>query len=134
VEDRIPVAQGLQEIPFPYVLDGAGQQGPAQAGAITRTRMVVARAPGRAGRALPRRHACPHHSPDPRWFALHKLWLGAQAKRNPAKRWKGVAQGNALLDAVAEAMPHYDLGSDIAADLPVELTPYFEGWRTTHQA
>lgn len=73
-------------------------------------------------------------APDPRWFALHKLWLGAQAKRNALKRRKDVAQGNALLDAVAEAMPHYDLGSDFAADLPLELTPYFQGWRTTRQA
>ena len=28
-------------------------------------------------------------APDPRWFALHKLWLGAQAKRDPLKRRPG---------------------------------------------
>ena len=67
-------------------------------------------------------------APDPRWFALHKLWLGAQFKRNPLKRRKDVAQGGALLDAVAEAMPHYSLSSDFAAELPTELQPYFEEW------
>lgn len=73
-------------------------------------------------------------APDPRWFALHKLWLGAQAKRNPLKRRKDVAQGHALLDAVSEAMPHYDLGKDFAADLPAELAPYFERWQEASRA
>lgn len=44
-------------------------------------------------------------TPDPRWFALHKLWMSAQAKRNPLKRPKDRTQGLALLDAVATAMP-----------------------------
>jgi hypothetical protein len=68
-------------------------------------------------------------APDPRWFALHKLWLGAQAKRNPLKRRKDTVQGCALLDAVSEAMPHYPLGAEFEAELPVELVPFFEEWR-----
>src|SRR3546814_3958212 len=39
-------------------------------------------------------------APDPRWFALHKLWMSQQLKRNPQKRPKDRAQGLALLDAV----------------------------------
>lgn len=73
-------------------------------------------------------------APDPRWFALHKLWLGAQAKRNPLKRRKDLAQGHALLDAVSEAMPHYDLGPDFAGGLPAELRPYFEQWKSVSRA
>jgi len=69
-------------------------------------------------------------APDPRWFALHKLWLGAQAKRNPLKRRKDTTQGNALLDAITEAMPHYSLGDDFVAELPAELTPFFSEWRS----
>lgn len=69
-------------------------------------------------------------APDPRWFALHKLWLGAQAKRNPLKRRKDVAQGNALLDAVAKAMPHYALDAAFEAELPSELEPYFAAWKS----
>ena len=68
-------------------------------------------------------------APDPRWFALHKLWLGAQAKRNPLKRRKDVAQGKALLDAVADAMPHYPMDSEFAAGLPAELVGLFEDWK-----
>lgn len=67
-------------------------------------------------------------APDPRWFALHKLWLGAQAKRNPLKRRKDTVQGAALLDAVAEAMPHYSLSHEFVESLPDELVPCWEEW------
>ncbi len=67
-------------------------------------------------------------APDPRWFALHKLWLGAQTKRNPLKRRKDTVQGAALLNAVAEAMPHYSLGHEFVQSLPDELVPYWEEW------
>lgn len=67
-------------------------------------------------------------APDPRWFALHKLWLGAQAKRNPLKRRKDTVQGNALLDAVSEAMPHYALDEEFVEGLPRELVPYWQDW------
>lgn len=72
--------------------------------------------------------------PDPRWFALHKLWLGNQAKRNPLKRRKDVAQGMAVLSAVAEAMPHYPLDEAFVASIPEELMPYWQSWRTTRPA
>jgi len=71
-------------------------------------------------------------APDPRWFALHKLWLGAQAKRNPLKRRKDRLQGAALLGAVAEAMPHYPLDDVFSGELPVELVPFWEEWISDH--
>jgi hypothetical protein len=68
-------------------------------------------------------------APDPRWFALHKLWLSAQAKRNPLKRRKDREQGLGVLDAVAEAMPHYPLDAAFAAEIPPELEPLWRNWR-----
>jgi hypothetical protein len=68
-------------------------------------------------------------APDPRWFALHKLWMAAQAKRNPLKRPKDRKQGLALLDAVAEAMPHYPLDGAFETDLPSELASHYDDWR-----
>lgn len=68
-------------------------------------------------------------SPDPRWFALHKLWLGHQDKRNPLKRAKDIRQGKALLDTVATAMPHYPLDDAFAADMPKSLMPFLRDWR-----
>lgn len=67
--------------------------------------------------------------PDPRWFALHKLWLGSQAKRNPLKRRKDLRQGDAVLDAVEEAMPQYPLDDAFIAAIPPELTGHWEQWR-----
>lgn len=67
-------------------------------------------------------------APDPRWFALHKLWMAAQAKRDPLKRPKDETQGLALLDAVARAMPHYPLDAAFRKQVPVELVPMLEAW------
>lgn len=67
-------------------------------------------------------------APDPRWFALHKLWMASQTKRNPLKRPKDRMQGMALLDAVAEAMPHYPLDARFIASLPPALRPHYEAW------
>ncbi len=68
-------------------------------------------------------------APDPRWFALHKLWLGAQAKRDPLKRRKDTVQGTALLDAITETMPHYPLNNEFVGGLPSELMPYWDDWK-----
>jgi len=79
---------------------------------------------------VPCRDATPARivAPDPRWFALHKLWLSAQDKRNPQKRRKDRAQGLGVLDAVAEAMPHYPLGGEFVETIPTELREYWQQW------
>jgi hypothetical protein len=64
-------------------------------------------------------------APDPRWFALHKLWLGGQGKRNPLKRDKDINQGRALLKAVRERMPQFPLDAAFQATLPAELQPIY---------
>lgn len=68
--------------------------------------------------------------PDPRYFALQKLWMADQAKRNPQKRPKDRKQGMALLDAVALAMPRFKLDDEFIAGLPDELVPHFQQWRS----
>lgn len=70
-------------------------------------------------------------APDPRWFALHKLWMADQAKRNPLKRPKDRQQGLALLDTIAGHMPHYPLDRVFAAALPAELQPHYARWNET---
>ncbi|OBX20169.1 hypothetical protein A9995_00020 [Erythrobacter sp. QSSC1-22B] len=87
--------------------------------------------PGRyVNQVVPCRDGTPARivAPDPRWFALHKLWLGEQAKRNPLKRRKDRLQGAALLSAVAKAMPHYPLDKTFVAALPAELIPEWQDW------
>lgn len=67
-------------------------------------------------------------APDPRWFALQKLWMSRQTKRNPLKQRKDEAQGLAILDAVVVAMPHYPLDADFEASLPLELVEIYSDW------
>jgi hypothetical protein len=68
--------------------------------------------------------------PDPRWFALQKLWLSDQGKRNPLKRGKDHRQGIAILDAVWETMPQYALDVNFEAEIPDELRPYYDRWKS----
>ena len=67
-------------------------------------------------------------APDPRYFALHKLWMSDQEKRNALKRPKDLRQGNALLNAIGAKMPHYKLDEEFGSALPPELHPYFNRW------
>lgn len=62
--------------------------------------------------------------PDPRWYALHKLWLADKPGRKPLKAPKDRKQGEALLHAVALAMPRFPLDEAFLAALPEELRRY----------
>jgi hypothetical protein len=66
--------------------------------------------------------------PDPRWFALQKLWMAEKPGRNPQKRPKDHKQGIALLNAVWQTMPHYILDVAFYDELPDALKPHFELW------
>lgn len=66
--------------------------------------------------------------PDPRWFALQKLWMAEKPGRNPQKKPKDRKQGIALLNAVRQAMPHYPLDAAFYDQLPEPLKPHFEHW------
>lgn len=68
-------------------------------------------------------------APDPRWFALQKLWMSDKDKRNPLKRPKDRRQGIALLNAVREAMPQYPMDAAFEAEIPEVLQPYYTAWR-----
>lgn len=76
-----------------------------------------------------RGRACPLYVPDPRWMALHKLWLAEKPQRNPAKKTKDMRQGNVLLDAVRYFLSDiYPLDIDFVFALPPELQPIFNEW------
>jgi hypothetical protein len=66
--------------------------------------------------------------PDPRWFALQKLWLAEKPTRDPQKRGKDHKQGIAVLDAVWLTMPHYPLDDGFYKELPDALQSHFERW------
>lgn len=61
-------------------------------------------------------------APDPRYFALHKLWLSKRPKRiREGKAPKDAAQGKMLFKAIREFMPHYAIDGEFARALPTEL-------------
>lgn len=66
--------------------------------------------------------------PDPRWFALQKLWMAEKPARDAQKKPKDRKQGRALLDAVWLTMRHYPLNDAFYAELPEDLRPHYEGW------
>lgn len=68
-------------------------------------------------------------APDPRWYALQKLWMSDQAKRNPLKRLKDFKQGMALLNTVQAAMPQYPLDETFEGELPAELAQPLALWK-----
>lgn len=61
-------------------------------------------------------------APDPRYFALHKLWLSKRPKRiRERKAPKDAAQGKMLLKAVQELMEHYPVDEEFVESLPSTL-------------
>jgi hypothetical protein len=72
--------------------------------------------------------------PDPRWYALQKMWLSRQAKRDSLKRDKDAAQAVAVLDVVVEAMPRFPLDGEFEANLPDDLRPLYATWQTRRPA
>lgn len=67
--------------------------------------------------------------PDPRWMALHKIWLSQKETRKSTKRPKDAKQGTLLLDVVARKMQiSHPLDIDFVLALPDELLPIFNAW------
>ena len=81
--------------------------------------------------ATVRRRACPVYVPDPRWMAVHKLWLSRKPERRASKRPKDKRQGEVLLDACRYFLADtYPLNVDFVFELPAELQDLFDVWAT----
>lgn len=86
----------------------------------TAVSVVVATARGRAA---------PLVVPDPRWMALHKLWLADKPERRADKKEKDRRQGTVLLDATRYFLQSsHPLDMDFVFALPDELRPHFDQW------
>ena len=73
--------------------------------------------------------ACPLYVPDPRWMAVHKLWLSLKPERNPAKKGKDARQGDVLLDATRYFLrDSYPMDLDFVLELPPELRDLYTAW------
>lgn len=81
-----------------------------------------------------RGRAAPLVVPDPRWMALHKLWLADKPERRADKKDKDRRQGNVLLDAARYFLQTtHPLNIDFVLELPEELRPHFDQWCAARQ-
>jgi hypothetical protein len=71
----------------------------------------------------------PLYVPDPRWMALHKLWLADKPERRASKKDKDRRQGWVLMDACRYFLGgSHPLNIDFVLELPGELRPLFDAW------
>ena len=79
--------------------------------------------------ATVRGRAAPLVVPDPRWMALHKLWLADKPERRADKKDKDRRQGTVLLDAARYFLQaSHPLNIDFVLELPEELRLHFDKW------
>ena len=79
--------------------------------------------------ATVRGRAAPLVVPDPRWMALHKLWLADKPERRADKKEKDRRQGTVLLDATRYFLEaSHPLNIDFVLGLPEELRQHFDQW------
>lgn len=79
--------------------------------------------------ATVRGRAAPLVVPDPRWMALHKLWLANKPERRADKKDKDRRQGTVLLDAARYFLQaSHPLNIDFVLELPDELRQHFDQW------
>lgn len=79
--------------------------------------------------ATVRGRAAPLVVPDPRWMALHKLWLADKPERRTDKKEKDRRQGYVLLEAARYFLQaSHPLNIDFVSELPSELRPIFDQW------
>ena len=72
----------------------------------------------------------PVTAPDPRYFALHKLWLSKRPKRiREGRAPKDAAQGETLLKAAQEFMPHYAVDDEFIQSLPNALRQIWDAFQ-----
>jgi hypothetical protein len=70
-------------------------------------------------------------APDPRMFALQKLWLSEKPTRSALKRPKDRRQGDGLLDACGQGqLPRHPLSAEFIEKIPDPLRPHWVRWAT----
>lgn len=70
-------------------------------------------------------------APDPRYFALQKMWLSNKPSRNKLKVEKDYQQGLVIMDLVHQHIGHYPLDDAFEHNLPEELKQYFNEWKSS---
>lgn len=67
----------------------------------------------------------PMRCADPRYWAVHKLWLSTRDDRDPQKKIRDRQQADMMLKLISERLPQYPLDDDFHRLLPGELSDHF---------
>jgi len=65
-------------------------------------------------------------APDPRAFALHKLWLSQQSDRDPVKKIRDRSQSFAVVEMVERYLPQYKFNEQQLRMFPKEVRDTFK--------
>ncbi len=63
----------------------------------------------------------PMRCPDPRYWAVHKLWLSLRDDRDPQKKIRDKQQSDMVLQLLAENLPQFSVDEAFRHGLPKEL-------------
>ena len=63
----------------------------------------------------------PMRCPDPRHWAIHKLWLSTRDDRDPQKKLRDREQGEITLKLISDRLPQYPLDENFRQMLPRKL-------------
>lgn len=66
----------------------------------------------------------PMRCPDPRYWAVHKLWLSTRDDRDPQKKIRDRQQADMMLKLISERLPQYPMDDDFRRMLPKELSDH----------
>jgi hypothetical protein len=62
-------------------------------------------------------------APDPRAYAMFKLWLGESDERNPLKKSRDLAQARALAALIKDKLPHLIKNWHNISSFPADIAP-----------
>lgn len=65
-------------------------------------------------------------APDPRMFALHKMWVSMRKDRNQLKSPKDRLQSVAIIELIVRCLPQFPFDDAFKASLPGELSKLYE--------
>ena len=71
----------------------------------------------------------PMKCPDPRYWAIHKLWLSTREDRDPQKKIRDRQQADIILKLISEKLPNFPIDDTFLSLLPSELREQIQSGR-----
>lgn len=68
----------------------------------------------------------PMRCPDPRYWAIHKMWLSLREDRDPQKKIRDKQQADVMMSLIAEKLPQFPVDKAFRQGLPKELATHLK--------